>query len=247
MARISALTIGDITKMADEIHRAAGNAASMEACAHAVVKILYDNLLDSAGRPTCSLVRCFKTHSLGELPPDIRKAVADADALTAGTKCLTLLATAGELPAWNHRQQSSAHQAIPLPSPKIVARSPMIAQLIVQLGLELSDVINPRPEVILDLKERAFNVFYVENALGSSHIPAQQQFVVPYGIKSVIGFGGVLATGDLFACIMFLKVTVPKQTAELFQALAVSVKTAFLPFEWNSVFATPATSPAIVQ
>jgi two-component system NtrC family sensor kinase len=245
MANIATLNIGDLTDLAEAIHRAAEQASSLEECARAVVLKLRENLLDQNGQPASALVRCFKTHTLGELPADVRQTIPDADALPSATNCLTLFATAGDHPAWNARQQSASHQAIPLPSPKIVARSPMIAQLIVQLGLELSDVINPKPEVILDLKERAFNVFYVEDALGSSHIPAQQQFVVPYGIKSVIGFGGVLATGDLFAVIMFLKVTVSRQTAELFQALAVSVKTAFLPFVWSDVFAL--SKPSVLR
>ena len=113
----------------------------------------------------------------------------------------------------------------------------MIAQLIHQFGLDINDVVNPRPDVLLNLHERAYNVFYVETALDSPHIPAQQQFVIPYGIESVIGFGGLLASGDLFAIIMFLKVGIPKERAELFQLLAVSVKTAFTHFAWGDPFA----------
>jgi hypothetical protein len=239
MATISTLKVSDLTSVAEEFHRISGRSSTMEECARNLVQFLYQNLLDDAGQSACALVRCFKTHRLADLPFDVRASLPDAKTLPADTKCLTLLGTAGDEPAWNSRHQSASHKAIPLPSPKIVARSPMIAQLIVQLGLELSDVINPRPDVILNLHEKAYNVFYVENALGSSHIPAQQQFVVPYGIASVIGFGGILPTGDLFALIMFLKVAVPRETAELFQILAISAKTALIPFEWNSVFVAP--------
>ncbi len=239
MPRIENLSINDLTEAAEEVHRISGRSASMEDCAGGIVRLLYDTLLNERGERASALVRCFKTHRFGELPYDVQQTVAERDSLTGETKCLALLATAGDLPAWNARQQSVSHQAIPLPSPRIVARSPMIAQLIVQLGLELSDVINPRPEVILNMHERAYNVFFVEDALGSSQIPAQQQFVVPYGIKSVIGFGGVLPTGDLFAVIIFSKVSVPREVAELFQVLAVSVKTALMPFEWNDIFTSP--------
>src|SRR2546421_415537 len=51
-------------------------------------------------------------------------------------KCLTLLASAGDLPAWNSRHTSVGHQAIPLASPEMLHRLPMISQLVQQFGLE---------------------------------------------------------------------------------------------------------------
>ena len=62
------------------------------------------------------------------------------------------------------------------------------------------------------------------------------EFVVPFGIKSVLGFGGVLPPGDLFAVIMFSRVPVPRETADLFRNLALSVKLAILPFSRGPVF-----------
>ena len=244
MLETSTLSINDITEVGEHFHHVASTASTMEECAGEIVRYLYGNVVDSKGARACALVRCFKTHPLAELPFDIRQAVADADSLTPGTKCLTLLATAGDEPAWNSRRTSASHQAIPLTSRNIIARSPMIAQLIRQFGIDVSDVINPRPGLILDLHERTYNVFYVDNAHGSTHIPAQQQFVIPYRIKSVIGFGGMLASGDLFAVILFAKVEVPRQKAELFQALAVSVKTAFMRFAWGNVFGIRASQQA---
>jgi len=237
MLRTTTLGIKDVQRAAEEVHHAAGRSTTMEECAREIVRFLYEQTTDEAGQRASALVRCFKTQSFAELPSDLQAVVTERDSVTAATKCLTLLATAGDEPAWNSRQQSAAHKVIPLPSPRIAARSPMIAQLIHQFGLDINDVVNPRPEVLLNLHERAYNVFYVNNALDSPHIPAQQQFVVPYGIKSVIGFGGLLASGDLFAIIMFLKVEIPKEKAELFQLLAISVKTAFTRYAWGDPFA----------
>ena len=245
MLPTATLAIKDVQRAAEEVHRAAGRSATMELCAREIVRFLYDQTTDASGQRASALVRCFKTQSFAELPRDLQMAVAERDSVAASTKCLTLLATAGDEPAWNSRLQSAAHKVIPLPSPRIAARSPMIAQLIHQFGLDINDVINPRPDVLLNLHERAYNVFYVSDALGSPHIPAQQQFVVPYGIKSVIGFGGLLASGDLFAIIMFLKVVIPREKAELFQLLAVSVKTAFTHFAWSDPF-TPSTLGPVV-
>jgi hypothetical protein len=105
----------------------------------------------------------------------------------------------------------------------------MIAQLIKQLGLDVSTVLQPSPDVVVDLQQKTFNVFYVPEALRSPYIPAQQQFVIPHGVHSVLGFGGVLPQGDLFAVIMFTRVTLPPEVAELFKPLALSVKLAILP------------------
>lgn len=53
-----------------------------------------------------------------------------------------------------------------------------------------------------DLRGKTYGVFHVAEARESAYVPAQADFVVPYGIRSVVGFGGPLATGDLFAVIL---------------------------------------------
>ena len=72
------------------------------------------------------------------------------------------------------------------------------------------------------------------------YIPAQENFVVPYGIKSVVGFGGVLPSGNLFAVILFCRVAVPRAAADNFKSLALDVKTAVQPLEDKKVFAAKA-------
>ena len=92
--------------------------------------------------------------------------------------------------------------------------------------------------MIVDLQQRTFNVFYVPDALGSPHIPAQQEFVVPHHIRSVVGFGGVLPGGELYACILFSPCFIPSTTADLFKPLALSAKLAVMPFVEGPVFET---------
>jgi hypothetical protein len=79
--------------------------------------------------------------------------------------------------------------------------------------------------------QKTYNVFLVQEALGSPYIPAQQEFVVPYGIKSVMGFGGMLPLLDIFVIIMFLKASISREVADLFKNLSLNVKLAVLPFE----------------
>jgi hypothetical protein len=146
------------------------------------------------------------------------------------------MATVGQSAGWNSRHLSRGHRAIPLPSPEIVEKAPMISQLIKELGLELTHVIQPTADVVKELAGKRHGVFYVENAVGSPYIPAQQEFVVRFGIRSVLGFGGMLGSGDLFAVILFATVHVPTSSADRFKTLALDVKGAFSRFNDGTVF-----------
>jgi hypothetical protein len=151
-------------------------------------------------------------------------------------KCLTLMATVGQSAAWNARHLSRGHRAMPLPSPEIIEKAPMISQLIKEFGLELSSVLQPSPEVVRELAGKRHGVFHVEDALGSPYIPAQQEFVVRFGIRSVLGFGGLLVNGDLFAVILFATVRVSQGSADRFRTLALDVKSGFSRYNDTNTF-----------
>jgi hypothetical protein len=157
-------------------------------------------------------------------------------------RCLTLVATAGDEPAWNSRHLSRSHRAIPLSSEEAVAQAPMVSQLIVQLGVSVSSVLRPDPKLFMDVGDKAQNVFYVPRALGSPYIVAQQDFVIPYGIESVIGFGGLLASGDLVTAILFSRVPISAATADHFKVVGLNFKVAMLPFVRKPLFDAPAAS-----
>jgi len=78
--------------------------------------------------------------------------------------------------------------------------------------------------------------FHVEEAAGSSYVPAQEAFVLPFGVRSVLGFGGMLPSGDLFATIVFATVHIPPAVAKLFAPLSLNVKLCLLPFDGGGVF-----------
>jgi len=79
-------------------------------------------------------------------------------------------------------------------------------------------------------------VFHVPVARGSAYIPAQEEFVIPCGVSSVLGFGGLLPSGNLFATIMFSKVPISEEVALLFRPLTLSAKIALLPHDGATVF-----------
>ncbi len=213
----------------------------MEETANNIVRYLYDNMEDAqAGGNACALVRFYKTHPFGQLDAGLQafaQGILGKAPDSPDMKCLTMLATAGENPDWNSRANSNGHKAIPLASAEFVSQIPMIAQLISQFGIEMGSVLSPDPSVIGDLERRSYNTFYIADAVGSPYIPAQDEFVVPYGVKSVLGFGGVLSSGELFVVVLFSKVSIPRETADAFRDLAASAKEAVQLFVGGAVFA----------
>lgn len=209
----------------------------MEQAARAVCQYLYDELTGPDGERACAMVRCYKTHAYGSLPPDIQRYAKRALGAVAisppdgAMKCLVLLATIGQESAWNDRRASKGHQAIPLPSLHIVERAPMIAQLIQELGFDIAQVVRPTTGVVRDLAGKSYGVFHVEDAVNSPFIPAQTGFVERYAIRSVLGFGGALPGGEIFAMILFSKVRISFGAADRFRALSLDLKGNLLKFE----------------
>lgn len=240
MYNLKNFSLADMTRCGVELRRMGSGATSMEMAAARVVRSLYDNLTDAqSGTRACALVRTFVTLPYAELPPDqqlFARQMLDGRDAAPGMKCLTLLATAGDEPAWNSRHTSSGHQSLPLPSIESIGRSPMISQLIRQLGVEVATLLEPRDDMMLDESQHSFNVFHVPDAPGSPHIPAQREFVQPYQIRSVLGFGGLLVPGELFATILFSRTPISREVAALFRTLALNVKVVLLPFSGVRVF-----------
>jgi hypothetical protein len=212
---------------------------TLEDAAERAVEFFHRELVDERGQPACALVRFFKTHPYRDLPEDLQAVVRAASPDAASIpdlRCLTLIATRGDEPDWSSRRTSRGHRAIPLMSVEMVQQAPMIAQLITQLGLPIANVVRPSRALLLDQEQRTHNVFFVPRALGSPHIVAQEEFVVRYGIQSVLGFGGLLASGDLFAVILFSKAAISPDVADQFRVVGLNLKIAILPFARKTLF-----------
>ena len=210
------------------LREAASHATTFDEAATAFTGFLYSQFADPTTKdPQCALVRFYKTSAYGELDDSLKefaRSKVSSGKIGRDTRVLTLVATTGLETAWCDRRRSVAHQAIPLPSVEIVEQAPMIAGLIKALGLEIADIVTPSASLLRDTAGKTYNVFYVGRALGSPLIPAQADFVRPYGIKSVIGFGGILPTGEFFAIVMFSRIAVPEEVAVRFRNVALDVK-----------------------
>jgi hypothetical protein len=239
---VTHFTIREVTECGRAVRAMGAGASSMEEVAGRIVRYLHCTLTDGqSGEPACPLVRFFKTHDYEDLDDELQAfalAMLAGNAPVPAMKCMTMLGTVGENEEWNAREHSKGHRAIPLPSEEVVHQIPMMRNLIKQLGLSVRSVVKPDPALLLDTDQQTDGVFFVPEALGSRYIPAQDEFVVPYGIKSVVGFGGMLPSLDIFAIIMFLTTSLSRETADLLKNLSLNVKLAILPFE-ETVFACP--------
>jgi hypothetical protein len=237
---LTRFTLADMVRCGAALRRLATESTSMEDGAQRVTRYLYENLRDKTASDSrsCVLVRFFKTHLYGQLIEELREAAAVSSApLTKDTKCLTLLATAGDEPQWNSRQSSGMNKCIPLLNKAMVEQFPMISQLIRQMGMSTTDLLRTTPKIIKDLNRKNFGVFHVPAAVNSPFVPAQKEFVVPYGIGSVLGFGGMLPDGELFTVIIFARVAIPTPTAEMFRTIALNLKLGLLAILGKPVFA----------
>jgi signal transduction histidine kinase len=227
--RLSRFSLSDMMTCDGAIRQIGTRCQSQAEFASGLVRFLHDHLRDDAGHRALALVRFFETRRFAELDEELRAlATGVLPEPAPDTRCLTLVATAGDREEWNDPSQSRGHRVIPLASTLAVERLPMIAQLLRQLGFPVGGMVHPDPRVLLDRRET--DVFHVAEAQGSEYIPAQEAFVIPCGIRSVVGFGDVLPDGRLFVVILFSKVPIARDVAQLIGPMSLSTTMAQLAY-----------------
>ena len=232
LARFSLL---EMTECSAVLRQLGEQSRSLQEAASKAVNYLFDTLGDPAtGQRDCVLVRCFKTISYSRLDTEHQQLVREklgGIAPFPDLRCFTLVASTGAEPDWNRVDRSHRYRVIPMVSADFVKQFPMFSQLLHQFGVSTEFDVRPDGEWLVDLEEKTYNVFYVPDAVGSPYVPVQDGFVGKYGVKSVLCFGGMLPSRDLFAVILFSKTPVPRETAALCKSLALSLKTSLLAFD----------------
>ncbi len=136
------------------------------------------------------LFRIFRLGKRDELPAE-ELVVADP----AFEGWLALAGTMGLEPDWCSRFGSQGHRAIPIQA----EMPPMLKAAFNQIDLD------PLQSRSIDIKdtESLTRCFHVPIALDSPVIPAQDNFVKPYGIQSVIGLGSHFMDGSAYMALGF--------------------------------------------
>jgi hypothetical protein len=259
MFSIETFSLQEMTELSSELRKLGAGARTQEEIADRIVNSLYEGFTVGNGEEKAFvLVRFFVSLHYKDLESPLKRFVEnrlrDSQELRPDTRCLTLLATSGQEEQWRDRTKSHDHRAIPIDSPNLATELPMVALLCKQFGIEsdsISDVVLTHPErssggvstvdsnVVMDQDQATFNVFFVPEALNSPYIYAQEEFVKPYGIKSLLGFGGILSAGQIFAVIMFSRASIKREVAQRFKPLALSAKNALLQVSPGKIFDLP--------
>jgi serine phosphatase RsbU (regulator of sigma subunit) len=236
--------LGDMVRLAASLRDLAGGSTTVVDFASQVCTHLHEHLVDPDGTRQTALVRFYGTLPFAALPADEQQFATSTWGPTGpDVTCLTLLGTVGYEPAWNDRRLSRGHRVIPLADRSQVAGLPMVAALLHELGIDVDVLVSASTHLLGQSGGQPYGVFHVPQASGSAVIPAQD-FVTEYGIRSVLGFGGALPTGEVYAVILFAQVEVPRETAELFQTVALSTSLAALEMLATPIFDVAGTGRA---
>lgn len=226
------LSLRDLAGLCTRVTESTRGAATMEDAGSALARCLRELFVDPVtGRPQVVLARTFQTSPTDDVPGEVRAHLAGNDVGGAAEdppgRCLVLLGSDGERAAWRDRRLSRTHQALALTDLPGRRLSPMVAALVDHFGV--------RPEVFLhgepptsDAVADDFEVFHVPVAQDAAEVP-DQDFVREHGIASVLGFGGLLPGGEVFAVILFSRAPISPEVAALFRTVAVAAKLALLP------------------
>ncbi len=240
MFDLTKFSLQDMSEVGDALQQLELKARNIDELSNMTVRYFFDNLVDTqTGEKSSVLVRFFMTYPYSSLDTELQQSaekMLDGQPVQQDMKCLKLLATAGVQPEWNAAKHSKDHRVLPLQNEDMLKKNIMVHQFIDQMGMGISNVLNPDPKLSSELEGRVFNVYHVPDAPGSPYIPAQEKFVVPFGVKSAMGFGGMLPTGNLFALLIFSKTKIPHNTAILFKNIALNVRMALLPFVNEKIF-----------
>jgi hypothetical protein len=173
---------------------------SFEAVSQLLVENIFKTFRQADDSPTFGLVRIYRLTKFDELTPALAQSVD-----TTRQKWITLMGTVGVEQAWCHRLSSQGHQAVPLGE----NQSPMVSAALYQLGLDIGIEV-PTTTIDLPMQQASFmtRYFHVEQALGSPYIPAQDGFVIPYGIQSVVGLGNGFVSGSLYILLAFSRMAI---------------------------------------
>lgn len=241
MHDVDHFTLEDMSRLGGALRRAGQGAQSMDELAGRVVRHLHDSLRErlreqESGAPSCVSVRFFKTHLVEELPADLRLALAprDADYAAPPKKCLVLLATAGLAPLGDDALLSHGTRVIPLAEDE-TRTAPSFRALVTQLGLDVASLVALEPAYAGEASHRTCHVFRTEDVPGA--IAAQ-------GVRSILGFGGLLPSGNLFFVLLYLRTVISADHAEMFRPVAINVKMPLLPLDGRTLFKDPPAATA---
>ncbi len=235
MYDLERFTLKDMTLCGAVLRKLGQGCNSLEELAQRTVEHLFLNLgYGGKTNKACALVQFYVTLPYGELGVELQRVVHSETDITiiTETPCLTMLGSIGTKTEWCRREANKTYEVLALPDPVLVESCPVVAQLVARFDLPGAFSVPYDPDVFLEEPGRSYDVLYIPDANAEPGILGEQhEFMTANGIKSIVGFGGLLPTRNLFAIIVYSKVPIALQTARAFRPFALNTKIALLPFD----------------
>ncbi len=207
---INTISEENIRSLESDLLQATNSEESMEAAAQRLARTCFERFVQEDGASEFVLARVYRTISFSSLPPEMQKVVLEQETNPQERKFLCLLGTHGIEEQWCRRGMSENYQVQAVPQQ--ASESPMFSALFEELGID--------PISLEANSGRSNSYFHVPEAKGAAAIPAQEGFVDKYGIRSVVGFGGSLPGGDMYAVLGFTRVSVLQAQAQKISQLS---------------------------
>jgi signal transduction histidine kinase len=232
MHDLTKFSVADMLEVGARLRQCCTEASSLETVAERMVSFLHHDLRDRHGARASALVRFFISCPFDAIPAPNRKfahVVSENSGCAGGKICLCVLASIGLEREWNFSFSTSHPSDLAAPfEGRIGLPMPGVSRLMRRFGLEISgsndDVGANAPAT----------VFHVPENTVHEHLPAD--FAALYDIRSILGFGGIAGSGDVFTILLLATVPLSSETAELFEPVALSTRTALTAFQ-GAVFA----------
>ena len=221
------LSIYNIFKLSKHLKDNSSKHSSLEEVAQELSRMLYSSFVTEDGSSPFVLTRFFKTCTYSELPDDIRNYIHNKEPtrdLISDSKYLTLLGSYGVLDNWRNRNLSENYKAFPIHDEHMLDKFPMLSAVFKQIGFKLPHLKGAETSILLTDSHRQYGVFCVENAEDNKLIPKQAEFVKPYSVKSVFGFGGIYSTFNAYAVLVFARKRFSRKEAQLFLSLNPAIE-----------------------
>ncbi|MBI3271852.1 MAG: hypothetical protein HYZ53_22865 [Planctomycetes bacterium] len=212
---LSALRVGEPEEELRRMARSLSACRTVEqACTFLCRELHYACRRPEDGESSLVLNRVFLSLPGSALEEECLRSVREklGAAATPQHTFLALLGSYGALPEWRDPRRSAGHRAILLDR-KTVDSAPMLARCFQQIGFNLDVVLRTDSGARFEGVTGAFGLFHVADALGSPYVPAQEEFVKPRGVRSVVGCGTMLPDGAVSIWIGFTRHRVPYEAA----------------------------------
>lgn len=209
-------TAEDYSQFARYLWLESQNFSSHEQTSRFIVESLFQEFTTPEGDPLLALARIFRWTPVDELPDDLRAICPPGE-----KSVMALTGTCGLEDAWWDRRKSANHRVIPVGKIASHGQLPMFEDILAQMGIDLPYLRETGDLGVMSGRHYQ-GVFYIQDASSSPAILDQRNFVKPYGIKSLLGFGGFIAHPNhesMYLLSVFTRQTVTPAVAQDFCAM----------------------------